>query len=156
MNVNMTSVLIVFLHDLFTAVWIGGLIAIGLTALPAARKALGKGPQMKQLMDNIVKRQSVLVYISVAALTITGLIQAKTGGEFGGLFSFNNLYSTLLSLKHVIMLLMVAIALTRSLILGKPSVSKSLRVERLSAFLIYSNMVLGVAVLLLSALLATI
>jgi putative copper export protein len=156
MNVNIGSALIVFIHDLFTAVWIGGLVAIGLTILPAARKALGKGQQMKLFMDSVLSRQSVLVYISMIALTITGLMQAKRGGEFRGLFSFGNHYSTLLSLKHLIMLLMVVIALIRSLFVGKPSSSKSARTERLSGVLLYSNMGLGVAILLLSALLTAI
>ncbi len=34
--------LITFLHDLFTAVWIGGLITLGLTVLPSVKKSLGK------------------------------------------------------------------------------------------------------------------
>jgi putative copper export protein len=111
---------------------------------------------MKQLMDSVMNRQSVLVYISMIALAITGLMQAKRGGEFSGLFSFRNQYSTLLSLKHLLMLLMVVIALIRSLFLGRPSTAKSARTERLSGVLLYSNMGLGVAILLLSAFLTAI
>ena len=37
--------LVTFLHDLFTAVWVGGLIALGLVVLPAARTAFGIAPQ---------------------------------------------------------------------------------------------------------------
>jgi putative copper export protein len=154
MNANIGSALIVFLHDLFTAVWIGGLVAIALTALPASRRVLGKGPQLKQLMDEIMKRQSLLVYISMFGLAITGLLQAKQGGQFEGLFSFGNSYSTVLSLKHLIMLSMVAIALVRTLVLGKPSRSGNQQSDRLSIALLYLNVALGVVVLLLSGFLA--
>lgn len=44
---------VTFLHDPFTAIWIGGLIVIGVTILPAAMKVLGKDPQTRQLMDTV-------------------------------------------------------------------------------------------------------
>jgi len=69
--------LIVFLHDLFTAIWIGGLITLALTVLPSARQVLGKGPQMKKLLAVIQKRLSLLVYISIVGLIVTGILQAS-------------------------------------------------------------------------------
>ena len=62
--------LVTFLHDLFTAVWIGGLIALGLTVMPSVKKVLGKGPQTKKLMDAIQKRHSVWVYVSLVGLVL--------------------------------------------------------------------------------------
>ncbi len=44
--------LVTFLHDLFTAVWIGGLITLGLTVMPSVKKVLGKGPQTKKSSSN--------------------------------------------------------------------------------------------------------
>jgi len=35
--------IVTFLHDLFTAVWIGGVITLGITVLPSAKKVLGNG-----------------------------------------------------------------------------------------------------------------
>jgi putative copper export protein len=32
--------LVTFLHDLFTAVWIGGLITLGFTVMPSTKKVL--------------------------------------------------------------------------------------------------------------------
>ncbi len=140
--------IITFLHDLFTAVWIGGLITLGLTVLPSAKKGLGKGPEMKKLMDAIQKRLSVLVYVSIVGLLLTGLLQANRAADFQGLFSFANTYSIFLSLKHALVLAMIAITLYRSLVLGRRTGPSTPAQEKLSVKLLLLNMVLGVAVLL--------
>jgi putative copper export protein len=140
----------IFLHDLASAAWIGGLLALGIVVLPAVKKVLGKGPQTKQLMKAIQKRLSVLVYISIVILIVTGLQQAKHVGEFQGLFSFQNTFSTVLSVKHILVLAMVGIALYRSLVLDQNPSPQNQFNEKLSASLLLVNMVLGVAVLLLS------
>lgn len=155
MNTNIIAIaLITFLHDLFTAIWIGGLIAIGLSALPATRQILGKGPQTKKLMEAIQKRQSLLVYVSIAGLLITGLLMARRAPEFSGLFSFATTYSIGLSVKHIIILGMIGIALYRSLVLGKEGASSSPARERLSAGLLFANILLGITVMLVSGFLS--
>jgi putative copper export protein len=141
---------ITFLHDLFTAVWVGGLITLGITVLPSAKKVLGMGPQTKKLMDAIQKRLSVLVYVSIVGLVLTGFLQANRSQAFQGLFSFGNPYSTVLTLKHILVLAMIAVALYRSLVLGRRSGPSTPSQEKLSAGLLFLNIVLGVAVLLLS------
>lgn len=146
--------LVTFLHDLFTAVWIGGLIVLGVTVLPTARQVLGKGPQMKQMMDIILKRQSTLVYVSIVGLALTGVLLANRSPEFSGLFSFNNLYSSMLTLKHILVVAMIAIALYRSLGLGRVGRPISEVQEKLKAVLLFFNMALGIVVLLLSGILA--
>ena len=140
--------IIAFLHDLFTAVWIGGLITLGLTVLPSAKKVLGKGPEMRKLMDAIQKRLSVLVYASIVGLLLTGLLQANRAADFQGLFSFANTYSIFLSLKHVLVLAMIAITLYRSLVLGRRTGPSTPAQEKLSVKLLLLNMILGIAVLL--------
>ncbi|HEY72820.1 MAG TPA: hypothetical protein G4N99_06055 [Thermoflexia bacterium] len=142
--------IVTFLHDLFTAVWIGGLITLGLTVLPSAKKVLGMGPQTKKLMDAIQKRLSVLVYVSIAGLLLTGLLLSNRNPAFQGLFSFGNPYSTVLALKHVLVLAMIAVSLYRSLILGRRSGPSTPSQEKLSAGLLFFNIILGVAILLLS------
>ena len=141
--------IVTFLHDLFTAVWIGGLITLGLTVLPAARQVLGKGPQMKELLAAIQKRLSVLVYVSIVGLILTGVLQAQRNPAFEGLFAFGNAYSTALSLKHIVVVVMVGVALFRSLVLGRRE-RQTPSQERLSMGLLLANLVLGVLVLLLT------
>jgi len=146
--------LVTFLHDLFTAVWIGGLITLGLTVLPSAKKVLGMGPETKKLMDAIQKRLSVLVYVSIAVLAVTGALQANRNPAFEGLLSFRNPYSVVLSLKHLLMLGMVAVTLVRSLALGRRAVHLSPSQEKLKAGLLVGNIVLGVGILLLTGFVA--
>jgi uncharacterized membrane protein len=143
--------LVTFLHDLFTAVWIGGLITLGLSVIPSARKVLGKGPQTKRLVDAFQKRHSVWVYVSLAGLVITGLLQANRTAAFQGLLSFGNTYSAVLAVKHILVLAMIAITLYRSLALGSTSTPSQ---EKLKAGLLITNIVFGVGVLLLSGFVA--
>lgn len=39
-----------FLHNLFTVVWMGGVIVAAISVLPAAKDAFGPGPQVKKFM----------------------------------------------------------------------------------------------------------
>ncbi len=142
--------LVTFLHDLFTAVWIGGLIAIGITFLPAARQAFGQGPETKKLMDIVQRRQSLLVYVSIVGLVITGALQANRNPAYQGLFNLSTAYSAALTLKHILVLVMVAIALYRSLVLGRRQGPSTPSQERLRVRLLFFNIALGVVVLLVS------
>ena len=143
---------VVFLHDLFTAVWIGGLITLSFTVLPSARQVLGKGPQMKTLLDAVQKRLSVLVYVSIVGLILTGMLQANRNPAFEGLLHFGNAYSTALSLKHIAVVVMIGITLFRSLVLGRRQEPLTPPQEKLNMGLLLLNMVLGIAVLLLTGL----
>jgi len=139
--------LVTFLHDLFTAAWIGGLITLGLTVMPSVKKVLGKGPETKKLMDTIQKHHSLFVYVSIIGLVLTGLLQANRSTVFLGLFSFGNTYSAVLAAKHILVLAMILIALYRSLALAKTSTPVQ---EKLKATLMILNIVLGISILLLS------
>ncbi|MBW6474861.1 MAG: hypothetical protein K0B14_17165 [Anaerolineaceae bacterium] len=50
-----------FFHNLFTVIWIGGLVMIVLTVLPAAKNSLENNKQVQQLMHGILKRHRVWV-----------------------------------------------------------------------------------------------
>ncbi|MCD4803985.1 MAG: hypothetical protein K8R16_13695 [Anaerolineales bacterium] len=139
--------LVTFAHDLLTAVWIGGLITLGLTVMPSVKKVLGKGPETKKLMDTIQKRNSVLIYVSMIGLVLTGLLQANRTSAYLGLFSLGNTYSAILAVKHILVLAMIAIALYRSLVLSKASTPAQ---EKLKATLLILNIIFGVGILLLS------
>lgn len=146
--------LISFLHDLFTAIWIGGLIVLGLAVLPEVRRTLERGPAGKSLMRGIQKRLSVLVYISIVGLLLTGVLLARRSPQFLGLLATGNTYSLLLATKHVVVVVMVAVALYRSLVLGRRPGPLSPSEEQANAGLLLANIVLGVGVLLLSGLAA--
>lgn len=138
---------VTFLHDLFTVIWIGGLINLGLSVMPAVKKVLEKGPQVKKVMEEVQKRNKVLVYISIVGLALTGMLKANQSSTVMGLFNFGNTYSAIMASKHILFLVMVAIVLYRSLALAKTSTPKQ---ERLKKALMMINIVLGIIVLLLS------
>lgn len=137
------------LHDLFSAVWIGGLIALAFAVMPAARRVLGEGPQLAQLMNIIQQRLSQLICVSIFVLIVTGMIEARHNPQFAGLFGFSDPYSIVLSVKHILVLAMTAVALYLNLVLGQRQPMKS---RKLSARLMLLNIVLGVAILFLSGL----
>lgn len=109
--------LIAFLHNLFTAIWFGGMIVTLLTYMPAVKEALGPGPQSKRVMVAFKRKQRVWVYISMVGLLVTGLLMSKRSPEFVRLFSVSNPFSLALTIKHVLVLIMIGIALYRSIAL---------------------------------------
>ena len=143
-----------FLHDLFTVIWVGGLVVLALTLLPSARKVLGGGQQTRALMNEILRRHRVWVYISMVGLFITGVIQARGEPAFHGLMRFDTPYATLTAIKHLLTFAMIAIALFRSLKFGKQPESATPQQYQFSLRLIFINAVLGLLVLLLSGLMA--
>ena len=143
-----------FLHNLFTVVWVGGLVMIALTLLPSAKGVFGNGSQTRDLMNAVNKRHKIWVYISIIGLFVTGVIQARAEPTFNGLLRFDSLYSSLTSIKHLFTFLMVGIALYRSLIIGKKLENAEPELMKQSMQLIIVNAVLGVGILLISGLMA--
>ncbi len=146
--------LVSFFHDLFTVIWMGGLIVTVISFLPALKDALGPGPQVKKVMMAFQKRQSVWVYISMVGLIATGLVMTHRSSDFEHLFGFGNAYSVALSLKHILVIGMIGITLYRTLVLGRDPAGMTQEKERLNLRLLLVNVVLAVVVLLLSGLVA--
>jgi len=142
---------VLFLHNLFTVVWIGGLITLGVVILPVTSKTLGKGAKTKELIDNIQNRLSVFVYVSMLGLVGTGMLLANRAPQFEGLFSFANGYSIVLGIKHIVVILMVIIALGRRAVLKQRGEKLQPRLRKAGLGLLYANVLLGIVVLLLSA-----
>ena len=143
--------LVLFLHNLFTVVWMGGVIVAAISVLPAAREALGPGPQVKKVMAAFLKRQSLWAYISMAGLIFSGMLLGRRNPAFSGLFSFGDPYGVVLSIKHIVVILMIAISLYRTSTQHRLQAVPDAKKERLSMLLLLVNVVLAVIVLLLSA-----
>ncbi len=142
-----------FFHNLFTVVWVGGLLFIVLTAIPAARRAFGKGEQTHKLMNAILRRNRPWVYGCIAGLVITGLVQARFEPAFTAPFHFDTPYKTLLAIKHLLTIAMAAVALFRSLVMGPKLETAGHPMMQRSVKWIALNAGLGVVVLALSSLL---
>lgn len=139
---------VTFLHDLFTAAWIGGLLTLAISVLPAARDILKK-EETQRLMDAIQRRLRVVVYVSIAGLALTGMLLSNRSPAFGGLFGFGTPYAAVLSVKHLVMLVMVAIALLRSTVLPRLKIPAPTR-ARWSLILLLANLALGILILALT------
>jgi uncharacterized membrane protein len=102
-SVIIGPILISFLHNVFTALWIGGMMTLAFTVLPAIMKVLGKSKETQKLNSLIKKKLSLLTYISLVGLIITGLLMSNKAAQSGlstGFLSFGNEYSILMSIKH--------------------------------------------------------
>lgn len=147
---------VTFLHDLFTVIWMGGLIVTVISYLPSLKESLGVGPQVKKVMMSFQKRQSIWVYISMGGLILTGLMLSNRNPEFESLFGFGNAYSVALSIKHILVIFMIGITLYRSLVISRPQAVMTPKKDHLSFKLLIINVVLAVALLFSSGLVAAI
>ncbi len=148
--------LINFLHDLFTSLWIGGLAFMVLILVPVVQKYFEDKKEGLAFQKKAEKRLNIVVYISMVGLMVTGILMSTQAlaKHYDGFFSFTNDYSIVLNIKHILVILMVVIALTRSQILDRlKSTSKALMKARM--ILIPINLFLGVAVLVLSGISAS-
>ena len=145
--------LISTLHNLFTAIWIGGMIMLAFAFLPALKKSALDGKTRMPVSMAAQKRLRMLAIISMVGLAITGLLMTKRSPA-GGLFQFGTPYATALSVKHILMILMVLTAAARTLVNKKLAANPAPRTEKASAALLLLNIVFGVVVLFLSSLLA--
>jgi len=146
-------VLVTFLHDLFTAIWIGGLIILGTTIFPAIRK---QKQQNRELANSIQKRLNTIVLVSIIGLWITGMLLANRSTAFTGLFNVSNTYSLAMAIKHILVILMTTLALVRTRFVVRTKKITDPSTEKLGALLLICNIILGIAVLLLSGYTATI
>ena len=147
-------VLISFLHSIFTALWIGGMLALAFSVLPAIRKILGKSKETKALNAMIKKKLSLLTYISMVGLIITGFFmarQAAASGLYTGFLSFGTEYSTLLSIKHILYFVMISLSVFRSLIVDRVKKFTPKQTQTLNMLTLMLNVLTGLAVLFLSA-----
>ncbi|TFF68163.1 hypothetical protein EU520_00725 [Candidatus Thorarchaeota archaeon] len=139
-----------FLHDLFTTIWVGGLVTLGITIMPSVRKSMGMGPEANKLMDVIRQRLSILVYASMIGLLVTGLLMGNSSPLYAGVLTITNEYSILLTVKHLVITVMVVLAIVRSRVLPRMTM-QDMKKNKMGARLTILNMILGIVVLLLSA-----
>lgn len=143
-----------FMHDLFTATWVGGLIVLSFVVLPALKKnAAIKEPKIA--IRAIQNRMKTPAIISMIGLAVTGMLLSKqsvTG--FSRLFDFSQTHLVWLSIKHILMIVMVLLAVIRLTLNKKNESKKEGKLEKMSALVLFVNTFIGVVVLFLSAILS--
>ena len=151
-----------WLHMLATVFWIGGLAALSIIVLPAARKVLNSG-DFADLLGAMQKRLDPLGWFSVIVLISSGMLQMSSSPNYEGVLIIQGVWAGSLLIKHILFGLMVLIsgyitwgllpALRRAVMLqsrGKDDPNLQTLQFR-EAFILRLNLFLGVLVLLMTA-----
>ena len=137
-------------HDLFTAMWIGGLLTTALSFMPVFKKFMKKINGLVELLEAYQKKLANFVFISIAGLWITGLLLSKQSPAYSGFMNFSSTSNALLSIKHILIFIMIILALYRRFVLGRKLKSFSENQQKIYGLLLMVNALLGVVVLFLS------
>jgi len=147
--------ILLFLHNVFTATWIGGLLLMVLVILPG----LKKNPDIKEpkvAVLSVQKRLSVVAIISMVGLAVTGMLMNRLLAGNRGLFNFTTPYTVMLSIKHILMLVMVGLAVIRLTLNKKNEKRNNPKTEKISMMILMLNALAGLVVLFLSAYLSVV
>jgi len=98
-----------WLHMLATVVWIGGLAALALMVLPAARRALD-GQAYAALLNLVQHRLERLGWFCLILLAGTGLLQLSANPHYQGFLAVQNLWAAAILVKHLLFLAMIALS----------------------------------------------
>lgn len=138
------------LHDLFTAMWMGGLLTTAFVFMPVFKQSKEKIKGLAPLLISYQKRLGTLAIISIIGLWITGLLLGKQSPAYSGFMNFSNTYNMLLSVKHLLIFVMILAAIYRRFVLGKNIKNFDSRQQKTYGMLLMLNTMLGVIVLFLS------
>jgi uncharacterized membrane protein len=81
-------------------VWIGGLAALALIFLPAARQALEPAGYAR-LLNRVQRRLDRLGWLSLLALLATGMFQMSANPNYTGFLSINSTWAAAILVKHI-------------------------------------------------------
>jgi len=162
-----------WLHMLATVAWVGGLAALALVVLPAVRGSLDPGGQAV-LLERIQRRLDPLAWFSLLVLVGTGMFQMSASPYYQGFLAVENTWAAAILAKHLVFGGMVAVSAwntwgllpaLRRAALRQAALKKTLpgeaggtdspeiaKLQRQSRRMLNVNLVLSVAVLLLTAL----
>jgi uncharacterized membrane protein len=152
-----------WLHMLATVVWIGGLAALAIFVLPAARRALDASAYAAFLAQ-LQRRFDPLGWFSLMVLAATGMFQMSASPNYQGFLAVENRWAVAILIKHLVFFGMAGLSAyitwglmpkIRRLALRRAA-SGSLDVEanRLAtqeSRLLQINLLLGILVLALTA-----
>ena len=145
-------VLLVWLHQLATVVWIGQLVLTNVVYMPLFAEQL-KGPAMGKMIGAMAKRVTPLIWGSVAMFMITGVPMTVGRMSQAGI---GHPWSVLILIKHALVVLMIVLGVqTQKAAAGAPApagppadVQAAIGRSRLTGT---ASMICGIIVLLLTA-----
>jgi len=163
MNYLILNSLINFLHLFATVAWFGAAVTNAFILVPSAGEAL-EPPVVGKLMGAVMKRFRVLVYTSIGVLIATGILMTRRSGYYGGFIQFKNLWSTIASIKHILIIIIVILVIYAFEVLARkvsrlavkgPSPELA-RLQKKQVMFSYIGLVLAIIILLLTGILTAI
>jgi uncharacterized membrane protein len=151
-----------WLHMLATVLWIGGLAALSLIVLPAARKALDP-KSYADFLAAVQKRLDPIGWFSMIVLLASGMLQMSSNPNYDGFLSIQGLWAGSILVKHIMFGVMVLVsgyitwglipALKRAALLQAHgnAVQEAEILHKREIFLLRLNLIFGILVLLLTA-----
>ena len=90
-----------WLHMLATVVWIGGLAALAIFVLPAARGAL-EPVAYAAFLSNLQRRFDPLGWFCLGILAATGMFQMSASPSYQGFLDIENRWAAAILVKHLL------------------------------------------------------
>jgi uncharacterized membrane protein len=153
-----------WLHLLATVAWVGGLVAMALFVLPAARRTLS-GESLAAFLGQVSMRLQRIGWLSLIILVGTGMFQMSASPKYQGFLAITNSWAVAILIKHVVIGVMVLASayltwglmpsIQRLALLqahGKGDAAEMERLRRREDQLVRFNLYAAIAVLLLTAL----
>lgn len=147
-----------WIHMLATVTWIGGVVAISILVLPAARRTLKPVDQLA-FLEAMQRRLEPLAWFSITALVATGLFQLSANSHYNGFFDVSTQWSLAILVKHGLGLVMDAVtavqtwevlpAIRRTLLRKEKGASEAeiIRLQKREEGLLRANLILSVLIL---------
>jgi uncharacterized membrane protein len=153
-----------WLHMLATVVWIGGLAALAIFVLPAARRALD-ATAYAAFLAQLQQRFDPLGWFSLLVLAATGMFQMSASPNYQGFLAVENRWAVAILIKHLVFFGMAGLSsyitwgllpkirrlALRRVASGKPDEAEATRLAAQERRLLQINLLLGVLVLALTA-----
>lgn len=98
-----------FFHILATVVWIGGILIITLLVIPEVNRILADQPTLYQTLLRLRKRFYPISNLALVVLIVTGLSQMTADPEYDGLMQFNNTWSQVMLMKHILIVVLALV-----------------------------------------------
>lgn len=119
-----------FFHILATVVWIGGILILTLLVIPEVNRTLVDQPALYQLLQRLRKRFSPLTNLALVVLIVTGLSQMTADPNYDGLMKFDNQWSQVMLIKHILIVAMALVGLFLQFSIAPALERTSLLLER--------------------------
>lgn len=120
-NLSIMPFLVLTIHVLAAIIWLGGMLFISLVLVPSLRK-LDPPTKRTEILSVTAKRFSLVSWLAILVLLVTGVINAVNHGITIDLISSGRLFSShfgiILTLKVFLVLIMILISAVHDFILG--------------------------------------